>query len=63
MRIGQYRLIDDEDCKATCDGYEISPRAVERLGIKPETIHTANGKPVSAEWAMHGSIMVEHRYV
>ena len=58
-RIGQYRLVDDVECKTTPDGYEIFREAADRLNIKPESIHTANGRPVSAYW-VGNSIIVEY---
>jgi len=61
MRIGKYNLENDIEFKVIPDGYEISGDTVDRLNIKPETIHTANGLPVSAHWGFANSIIVEPR--
>ena len=58
IRIGNYRL-EDVDYKVIADGYEIFSSAVEKYAINPQSIHTAQGRPASADWGMHGSIMVD----
>jgi len=59
ITIGKYKLKNDIDCKATPDGYEIFAEAVNRLGIKPEAIHIANGHPASADWGFNHIIIVD----
>jgi len=58
IRIGNYRLKNDIECKVTADGFEIFATAVEKYGIDPQSIHTAQGRPGSADWGMLGSIYV-----
>ena len=51
IKIGQYELENDMDCKCVPDGYEIFASAVERQGISPNDF-------TSADWGMGGSIIV-----
>jgi len=60
IRIGQYSLENEIDCKTTMDGWEIFASAVNRLDIKPSSIHTVNGRAVIANWAGNDSIMIEY---
>ena len=58
-RIGKFFLENDVECKVIPNGYEIFSHAAREHNINPESIHTANGNPVRADWGMHGSIIVE----
>lgn len=51
IKIGEYTLESDIDCKCTLDGWEIFSSAVEWNGITPSDF-------TEAEWGMGGSIIV-----
>jgi len=52
IKIGDYVLENDVDCKCIPDGWEIFPEAVHRFNITPADF-------TSAEWAFGKSIIVE----
>ena len=52
IKIGEYELENDIDCKVILDGYEIFSTAVDLNGISPSDFE-------SAYWGMGGSVIVE----
>jgi len=51
IKIGEYELENDVECKVIADGYEIFNTTVEWNGISPSDFTVA-------DWGMGGSIIV-----